>query len=221
MALSLFTRLKDFIVDPLGVNKVIGHMNASASMLQGDILHTNRRTEELTKLFHSFGERMEEYMLLKSVQEALDCSIPDMFWVKDKEGKYVIANCAIRNGLIFDDNPYGKDDRQLASAEIERVGAENHTFGSICGNSDDEVLKHEKPMKFNEDGLVRGKYLMLQVHKNVVRNKKGEVIATVGVGRDITYEITKLREILEITSCAITKEKIQELMNHYHFEDRT
>ena len=212
--------LKCLVIDPLGVRLVLNTMNAKAAMLQGDILHQTKRTEELMIAFHDFSKRMKEYELLVQVKLALDATAPDMFWVKDAEGKYIIANKAIRDNLLFDDSPYGKDDRELAEAVKAKVGADNHTFGAICGNSDKETLKQDRPMKFNEDGLVNGKYTMLQVHKNVVRDKKGEVIAVVGGGRDITYEVETINDIIATTTDANTKTRLVELLDHYKFTDR-
>lgn len=223
MCAKLIAKIKSwfFSYDPLDIKKEINQMNARTAQFQGDIYHSMRRFEELTKAFIEFEEKAERHMFLTQVNKALDHAVPDMFWVKDKEGKYIIANKAIRDKLLFDDNPVGKDDRQLATAIIDSVGEENHTFGAICGNSDLEVLKHELPMKFNEDGLVNGEYMMLQVHKNVVRCTKGEIAGVVGVGRDITYEVGMINKAIETTSCDATRKILQEMMDHYKFEDRT
>lgn len=214
-------RVKNFILDPLGVRQVVNSINSKASMLQGDIFHTTKRTEELIKAFCDFEKKYDRYRLLDNINKALDASVPDMFWVKGIDGKYLIANKQIRDNLLFDENPIGKDDRELAEAIKAVVGEDKHTFGAICGNSDVETLKRGVPSKFNEDGLVNGEYMMLQVHKNIVKDDKGEVIAVVGVGRDITYQVSVLNDVLNKTECLYTKEKIVELLNHYKFEDRT
>ena len=221
----MFNRIKHFIkclfIDPLGIREEINKMNSRTAMFQGDLYHSTRRLEELVKAFHGFDERMENNMLLEQVNHALHYSVPDLFWVKGIDGKYIKANDAIRANLLFCKDPIGLDDRQLAEVIHDRVGKENHTFGAICGNSDLEVLKNEQPMKFNEDGLVNGQYMMLQVHKNVVRNTKGEVIGVVGVGRDITYEVDMLKKGIEMTKCEEAKAIFEEIIEHYRFEDRT
>ena len=212
---------KCLFIDPLGVREEINKMNSRAAEFQGDLYHSTKRLEELVKAFHSFDERMQQHMFLDQVNKSLHFSVPDMFWVKDTEGKYLKANDAIRKKLLFCDDPIGKTDIELADRVHKLIGEDRHTFGAICGNSDKEVLRNEMPMKFNEDGLVNGKYTMLQVHKNVVRDTKGNVIGVVGVGRDITYEVNKLNEAINTTSCEDTKAILQEIINHYRFEDRS
>ena len=213
--------LKCWIIDPLKIRQDLNHINASASKFQGDLYHHTKRLEELIKAFTTMDEKLEREMFLEQVNKSLHFSVPDMFWVKDTKGRYIKANDAIRTKLLFCKDPIGRDDRSLAKSIIDRVGAENHTFGAICGNSDLEVLRQERPMKFNEDGLVNGEYMMLQVHKNVVRDKKGDIIAVVGVGRDITYEVTMLNKGLELTKCEEAKAIFREIIEHYRFTDRS
>ena len=212
---------KCLFIDPLGVREEINKMNSRAAEFQGDLYHSTKRLEELIKAFHGFDERMQQQMFLEQVNKSLHYSVPDMFWVKDTEGKYLKANDAIRRKLLFCDDPIGKTDRELASKIHEVISEDRHTFGAICGNSDKEVLKQDCPMKFNEDGLVNGEYMMLQVHKNVVRDTRGNVIGVVGVGRDITYEVGMLNKAINTTSCEDTKEILKEIIDHYRFTDRS
>jgi hypothetical protein len=37
-----------------------------------------------------------------------------MVWLKDLNGKYMIANTAIKEGLLLTDYPYGRDDIDIA-----------------------------------------------------------------------------------------------------------
>ncbi len=151
----------------------------------------------------------EKQMLEKELQNketllnaVIEC-IPDMVWCKDTNGKYLLANKAIRDGLLFDDNPIGKTDVELSKAEKKRVGKDKHTFGEVCGNSDLIVLKTLKPERFLENGNVKGKNLELEVHKNVIRDKDGLVIGTVGTGRDITDYVEALDRTSECGGCEI------------------
>ena len=213
--------LKCWIVDPLKIRQDLNHINSSTAKFQGDLYHHTRRLEELIKAFTNMDEKLEQQMFLEQVNKALHYSVPDMFWVKDLEGRYIKANDAIRKKLLFCEDPIGKNDRELASDIIGRVGTDNHTFGAICGNSDLEVIRQETPMKFNEDGIVNGEYMMFQVHKNVVRDAKGNVIAVVGVGRDITYEVELLNKGLALTKCEESRSIFKEIIEHYRFSDRS
>ena len=213
--------LKRIFLDPLNIRQDLNTINSATAKIQGDLYHSTRRLEELIKAFCTFDEKMERQEFLEQVNRSLHYCVPDMFWVKDVNGRYIKANDAIRKKLLFCEDPIGRDDRSIAKDIKDNVGEDNHTFGAICGNSDLEVLKQERPMKFNEDGLVNGEYMMLQVHKNVVRDTKGNVIAVVGVGRDITYEVNMLNKGLALTKCEEAREIFKEIIEHYRFSDRS
>lgn len=113
-------------------------------------------------------------------------NLPDMLWFKDTEGKYMYANKAIRDGLLFCDKPIGKTDIELAENAKKMFGDRNHTFGEVCGNSDLDVLENNYLGKrYVESGLIKGELLVLEVNKSIV-TLDGEVIGVIGSGRDIT-----------------------------------
>jgi PAS domain-containing protein len=140
----------------------------------------------------------------EAIIEALIDAIPDMMWYKNMDGEYVYANTPIREGLLCDENPIGKTDVECALAAKEEYGSTNHTFGEKCSNSDELVKESKKPMRFVENGKVRGKHLELEVHKNVVIDKKtGELLGTVGTGRDITEYVAALNDVTCNGKCSI------------------
>lgn len=210
--MTFCSKFISWIKDPLDIRGVVNHINVKASELQGDILHSHKRHTELMKAFMSLDKQFNDFMFFKAVEEGLDDAIPDMLWAKDIYGKYVVANKAIRDKLLFDDYPRGKDDKQLSKARKLVIGNDNHTFGEMCGDSDLIVLGSEIHMTFVEEGIVSGKRLILKVHKNVIRDAMGEIIGTVGVGKDITDEYAFLEDIRETTTCSDTKFKITELL---------
>ena len=117
--------------------------------------------------------------------------LPDMLWVKEVNGNYLYANQAICDGLLMakdTDEPIGKNDIFFARREREAhpENPEWHTFGELCFNSDVVVIENNKPMKFEEYGNVKGKLLYLEVYKAPFYDKEGNIIGTVGAGRDIT-----------------------------------
>ncbi len=119
--------------------------------------------------------------------------VPDMFWFKDLDGKYEVANKSIRDGLLFDRNPIGKDDIELSKNAKLRFGDRNHTFGETCSNSDVKVIVKALDNTFIKDdgrffeyGKIKGKMLYLEVNKAPVF-MDGELIGVVGSGRDMTY----------------------------------
>jgi len=86
--------------------------------------------------------------------------------------------------------PIGKGDVFFAlrerEAHKEKEKPEWHTFGELCFNSDLEVIKNNKPMKFEEYGNIKGELLYLEVNKAPFYDKDGNIIGVVGSGRDIT-----------------------------------
>jgi diguanylate cyclase (GGDEF)-like protein/PAS domain S-box-containing protein len=128
-------------------------------------------------------------------------NIPDLLWVKDLKGKYIFANKALCERLLMAvslDEPIGKNDMFFTLRERSKY-PENlqwHTFGELCCNSDEQVIQHNKPMRFEEYGHIKGEMFYLDVHKAPFYNSKGEIIGTVGTGRDIT-EFKNIQNSLE------------------------
>jgi PAS domain-containing protein len=153
---------------------------------------------------HQEKERLAAELEKKEAMlEAIMECVPDMLWCKDTDGKYLYANKAIREGLLFDDDPIGKIDTDLAKAAKKKFGEENHTFGEICGNSDIEILESGKPQRFLENGKVKGRNMELEVHKNIIKDKEGNIIGTVGTGRDITDYVEALDAANDCGGCKI------------------
>jgi len=123
--------------------------------------------------------------------ELLTQHLPDMLWVKDLHGNYLYANKAICNGLLMakdTQEPIGKNDVFFALREREahKDKPNWHTFGELCFNSDQVVIDNNEPMKFEEFGNVKGTMMYLEVYKAPFYDADGNVIGTVGTGRDIT-----------------------------------
>lgn len=118
-------------------------------------------------------------------------TVPDLIWAKDLDNRYLYTNQGICDTLLHCNSTreaLGKND--LFFAERERSRGHQHTFGEICVDSDEVVKKSGKPGRFLEYGLVRGKNLILDVHKTPFFDTAGNMIGTVGCGRDITKEKT-------------------------------
>lgn len=129
----------------------------------------------------------------------LTLNLPDMLWIKDLEGKYIYANKAICDGLLMAkdvEEPIGKDDIffALRERELHKDKLDWHTFGELCFNSDQKVIDMNCPMKFEEYGNVKGKLLYLEVNKAPFYDEDGNILGTVGSGRDITeLKLTQIK----------------------------
>jgi signal transduction histidine kinase len=136
-----------------------------------------------------------------------------MLWVKDLNGIYMYANQAICDGLLMakdTDEPIGKNDIFFALRERE-THSDNpnwHTFGELCFNSDLIVINNNKPMKFEEYGNVKGEMLYLEVYKAPFYDVNGNIIGTVGAGRDIS-QLKKTQLNLEKSLLLLNEQREQ------------
>lgn len=149
------------------------------------------------KAERAYEQSENRYRSMYSMVRLMADTLPDLIWAKDLDDRYLFANTAIREKLLkcrAGEILKGKDD--LFFATRERNEGHQHTFGEICINSDEIVKKTGKKGRFLEDGLVRGVYLALDVHKAPMFDEKGNIIGTVGAGRDVTNDI-KTRKALE------------------------
>ena len=158
-----------------------------------DVKHIRKYYDDSQKAINKYKEELEierkarikEQNLFVSVMDHID----DMLWAKDIDGRYIVANKAFRNKFCYGlqwDEMQGKNDTELSKIFKDKVGNENHTFGEVCANSDEVILRTETAKEFLEYGKINGKMMKLVVNKSPVYNYKGELYATCGTGRDIT-----------------------------------
>jgi len=135
----------------------------------------------------------EQHSRLNQLVRLMADNMPDMLWAKDMENRYIFTNrvmCANLLQASDTSEPIGKTDMFFAERE-RNAHPENpqwHTFGEMCANSDETVRNSGRPERFDECGNVRGKFIFLDVHKAPIFDNDGEIIGTVGCGRDVTRE---------------------------------
>jgi signal transduction histidine kinase len=120
-------------------------------------------------------------------------NVPDLIWAKDLKKRFIFTNKAICTKLLNaedTDEPIGKTDMYFASRERHShpEDPQYHTFGEICRDSDSVVMKSKKSERFDEFGNVKGQFLFLDVHKAPFWDEQGNLIGTVGCGRDVSKE---------------------------------
>ena len=144
----------------------------------------------------ALNKSKSRYQELYKLMRLMTDTVPDLIWAKDLDDRYLFANKAICKKLLMceeQESPLGRSDLFFARRERER--GHQHTFGEICVNSDEIVKSSKEPGKFLEDGLVRGKYLALDVHKAPMFDEQDNLIGTVGAGRDVTRDIATRNEL--------------------------
>ncbi len=138
-------------------------------------------------------QKEQNYQRLYQLVRSMCDNLPDMIWAKDMENRYLFANKATCKKLLNakDTNePLGKNDQYFAERERRsHPGIKHyHDFGEICLNSDDIVKETKKAQRFDEYGNVKRKFLFLDVYKAPFYDTAGNLIGTVGCGRDMTEE---------------------------------
>ena len=145
---------------------------------------------------------------LASLLRLMCDNVPDMIWAKNLEKQYIFANKAMCEQLLMAKSlgePLGKTDLFFARRERDKhpENPQWHTFGELCQDTDTITLKRGVPSIFEESGNVQGKYICLEVYKAPFFDEHGNIIGTVGAGRDITKrklveaELNRHRDHLE------------------------
>ncbi len=152
---------------------------ANAISLEEDRIRADKKVKQ------SQNKYMDLYKMLRLLAD----NIPDPIWAKDMDNRYLFANQAMCDKLLKcrqPDDTLGKSD--LDFARRQRQEGYQHTFGEICVDSDEIIKTTREAGRFLEEGFVRNQRLILDVHKAPFWGADGEMIGTVGCGRDVTKE---------------------------------
>ncbi len=149
---------------------------------------TERKLAEMSR-----RENEEKYKSLYQMMRLMTDNVPDLIWAKDMVGHFTFVNQAMIEKLLIatdTDEPIGKTDMYFA--ERQRTSHANdpnwHTFGEICIDSDSVIQQTKQVGRFEEFGNVKGEFLFLDVYKAPIWDLQGNMLGTVGSGRDVTRE---------------------------------
>lgn len=229
----MYNKILKWLKDPSGVMKCASNINQHIGELQDHIIELRKEAkktfEEVIQEYKEYAEaQKKKAQFYRLSLHSIGDVIPDMLWMKwSHDGTYVYANKSIRDNLLFDDKPEGKTDAFLGAQAATKFGADKHNFGSYCAGSDDVTISYGHRKRFIEYGMAGGKPLILEVYKNVVRNEYGDIIATVGSGRDITDNIFTMLSLEEQIPSHIghpyrhSDSVVKEYLDKYLFENDT
>ncbi len=133
------------------------------------LLHQTQRTEGLLRSF-------------------IDAS-PDWIWAKDRDFRFLIANKALAE-QVFGTTPedvIGKDDYAVAPAELVDGNPEKGIVGFRVDDRkalSGEIVHNPYDVVVHKDGSQH----ILDTLKFPLRDKNGNIIGTMGMGRDITEQ---------------------------------
>ena len=134
------------------------------------------------------------YRLMRFVSD----NVTDLIWVKDMDDRFLFVNKAMCDKLLMCHHPdevVGK--RYMFISDRERKDCYEYIFEEISVNSDAIVKDRKAPIRFIEEGVVKDKPIVIDVHKFPWFNEDGEMAGVVGCGRDITQEKETERALIE------------------------
>jgi PAS domain S-box-containing protein len=164
--------------------------------LSYDITDSHRAEQELI-------ESRTKYKYMYNVFRLMADNIPDLLWAKDLRKRYLFANKAICEKLIGADDteePIGKTDMFFAERErnTHPDDPDWYTFGESGTDTDELTMRQKAPGRFDESGNVRGQYLFFDIQKAPLVDEDGNIIGTVGSGRDITKQKLMEKEFQDL-----------------------
>jgi len=154
--------------------------------LSYDVTDTHRAEQEQI-------ESRTSYKYMYNVFRLMADNIPDLLWAKDLRKHYLFANKAVCEtilGTTDTEEPIGKTDQYFTERERQTHPADKdwQTFGDFSGETDDLIMRQKVAGRFDMDGNIRGEYIFLDVQKAPIMDDDGNMIGTVGSGRDITKQ---------------------------------
>lgn len=199
----------------LVVNAILSSWEDKPAILAflSDITESKHTQEALKESEYKFKS-------LYSMVRLMCDNVPDLIWAKDLKKRFIFTNKAMCTKLLNvkdTDEPIGKTDMYFAERERKAhpKNPHHHTFGEICRDSDSVVMKSRKPERFDEFGNVKGQFLFLDVHKAPFWDEQGNMIGTVGCGRDVSKEKQLEEERKRVDEELIkSREVLRDLYSH-------
>ncbi|OFY44260.1 MAG: hypothetical protein A2X18_01215 [Bacteroidetes bacterium GWF2_40_14] len=117
-------------------------------------------------------------------------TIPDMIWLKDKEGVYLACNTMFERFFNHPESEIsGKTDYDFVSQEFADFFREMDRIAMEAG----KPSVNEEWITFGDDGHLA----LLETIKTPVYGSQGELIGVLGIGRDITQRYQSEQELIK------------------------
>ncbi|MBF0518154.1 MAG: PAS domain S-box protein [Nitrospirae bacterium] len=171
-------------------NGTVKHIKANGMVIRNSegtpvrMLGTNYDITE-----RKLKEKKEQYRSYTMLSTLID-NVPDLAWIKDREGRFIIDNEAHRVAANMPANAItGKTDFDIWPWDL----AERHT-------ADDQAVMAAGVRKHIEESYVdaNGRLHFIETIKTPVKDENGEVIGTVGIAHDITERKRMEEELKEL-----------------------
>lgn len=150
-----------------------------------------RRMETLLR---TYWQRFEGALAMHCLDTTIN-SIPDLVWFKDIRGSHEKVNDAFCRAVgKTKEDVQGRGHYYIWDMDPEEYAAGEY----ICLESEDEVMRRRETCLFDEKVLSKHGLRRFKTYKSPLFDAKGQIIGTMGVGRDVTdfENITAELEIL-------------------------
>jgi len=166
-------------------------MDMTSSMVTMDhslsILAAFRDISKRVQMEKRLRESRKKYLQLYELVRLITDHASDFIWAKDLEQRFLFVNRKMSERLLNCDNPQdaiGKTEAFII--DRNRDHRSGKPIEKVTNFSDNVIKTPKKTVKYIKEGIIRGKYLVLDVLESPIFNEKRKVIGTVGIGRDIT-----------------------------------
>ena len=215
LILSLYGILFRIVLEPLKKLKdyavSVSHSDKCSSSLKNHIFCGEMEVlrssleEMLAKLEDRYVERQQEARRFKESEErfrSLINAIPDLVWLKNKEGIYLVCNEMFR--------------RLFGAKESDIVGKTDYDFVdkdlADSFRKHDRIAMEEKRSRSNEEwvtSVAGGQPRLLDTTKTPLFDTDGKMVGVLGVARDITQRKQNEEERIELQTQLSQMQKME------------
>ncbi|MEJ2616662.1 MAG: PAS domain-containing protein, partial [Ignavibacteriaceae bacterium] len=169
---------EEFIINPDGTKSWLKTSKVPLHDKNGNVIGILGTYEDITKQKEIKENFEKERVLLRTIIN----SIPDAIYAKDTQGRKIVTNQADLNnmGCVSEDEALGKTDFDLFPREIAEGFFANDISVIRTGNA---ILKREE-FYIDKEGMKR----WLHTSKLPLKDKQGNIIGLIGIGRDFTEQ---------------------------------
>ncbi len=182
-----------------GATRFMDMTSSIVSMDHGlSILAAFRDISKRVRMEKRLRESRQKYLQLYELVRLITDHASDFIWAKDLKQKFLFVNRAMSEKLLNCDNPQdaiGKTEAFII--DWNRDNRSGKTIEKMIDFSDNVIETPEKTVKYLKEGIIRGKYLVLDVLESPIFNEKRQIIGTVGIGRDITQQTEQNKKICQ------------------------
>ncbi len=144
----------------------------------------------------------ENQTLLKSIIS----TIPDMLWVKDKDGVYLMCNEEFEKFFgASEDDIVGNTDYDFVDKELADFFRDNDKNAM---ENPDMVCINEEWVTYTTDE----RKVLLDTSKTAIKNDKNEIVGVLGIGHDVTQRFEREKELKDLNDFANSLTKSQQVL---------